>query len=460
MECVSTVSREVIRMRIHIDSGLIAENDILVVAVSGGIDSMVLLDLLANLRTRRKIRLIVAHVDHQKRRSSTADADFVAERSAAYGVPCERMTLDPDGTGNFHERARTARYAFFLSVARMYGANKIAVAHQADDQAETILMRIVRGSGLAGYAGIPETSSIDGIKLVRPLLGVSRKQIEAYARERGITFREDESNAQDHYTRNRFRHRIVPEIAKENPHYLAKFSQFSSYLGEAYAVVSRLSEEFVRTSVQTTSGRVAFRVCEFNALDPAVMKETVKRCYDLLTGNEGELGYAQILACIDILCSSKPRGSYDLPSGRRIERDYDEAAFVTATVDSVAVCVPIPGFGTYQLADGGSITVGEKPVEIDGNCIELCYNMLDFVFPMSVRTRKDGDRITFAYGTKKLKDLFIDRKIPMRERNRMPLLVGKNGEILWIPELSIRAAMPSGRASLSITYQRGTDRHA
>ena len=441
-------------MPIVLDRNLVADRDHIVVAVSGGIDSMVLLDLLASLRVRRKLELVVAHVDHQRRRSSAEDARFVESRCKDYGIPFEMMRLEPAGSGNFHDRARKARYSFFLDVARRHGANKVALAHQADDQAETILMRIVRGAGLSGYAGMPRRSEADGIELVRPLLDVSRAEIAAYQAERELPYRDDESNAEDHYTRNRFRHHAMPAIAKENPRYLQKFAQFATYIDEACAVVGRLADEFAAVSVASEAGRVSFSASAFLRLEPAIRKEVVKRGFDRLTENAVELSHAQMLSAIGIIASSKPRGSYDLPAGCRIEKNYDIVAITRGDGADPAFSIPVPGFGRYPLPNGSILFVGVKPDDIDGIHIELCYNNLDFVFPMTVRTRRNGDRIAFAYGTKKLKDLFIDRKLPMDDRNRMPLLVGKGGEILWIIGLNIKAATPPGRDKIDITYTR------
>jgi len=442
-------------MSIVIDRRLIADFDRVVVAVSGGVDSMVLLDLLASLRVSRKLDLVVAHVDHQKRKASADDARFVESRCAFYGIPFETMSLDPAGEGNFHDRARKARYAFFQGVAIRRGMNKIALAHQADDQAETILMRLVRGAGFAGYAGIPERTDLSGIAVVRPLLSTSRAEILAYQRERDLPFRNDESNAEDHYTRNRFRHRVLPEIARENPRYLQKFAQFSTYVGEAHAVVRRLANAFMDDAVEFGDDTAAFSASAFAALDEAVRKETVERCFDRLTGDAQELSYAQIVAAVRIALLDRPRGAYALPGGYAIAKDYDRVRIGRAEDQIAAFEVPVPDFGTYSLPDGSVIEVSRNPVDMDGIRIELCYNNLDFLFPMTVRTRRDGDRIVFAYGTKKLKDLFIDRKIPMAERNRMPLLVGRDGTILWIPVLDIRAAVPPGRETLCIIYRRG-----
>jgi len=442
-------------MSIVLDRNLVSDHDRIVVAVSGGIDSMVLLDLLVSLRDRRKLELFVAHVDHQKRKASPEDARFVETRCASYGIPFVSMRLDPTGEGNFHDRARKARYAFFRDVAHKFGATKIALAHQADDQAETILMRIVRGTGLAGYAGIPERSRCDGIELIRPLLHVSRAEIAAYQAEHDILFRVDESNAEDHYTRNRFRHRLMPEIARENPRYLQKFAQFAAYVDEAHAVVRRLAEEFAATSLQVDTNRVGFSATAFRSLEPAIRKEVVKRGFDRLTNDAEELSHVQMLSAIAIVLSDKPRGAYDLPGGCRIEKNYDAVAFVRATDAHPPFSIPIPGFGRFGMPDGSTLSVQAKPDDIDGIRIELCYNNLDFIFPMTLRTRKNGDRIAFAYGTKKLKDLFIDRKLPMDERNRMALLIGTTGEVLWIPGLNIKATTPTGRESIYITYTRG-----
>ncbi|MDP3130378.1 MAG: tRNA lysidine(34) synthetase TilS [Bacillota bacterium] len=442
-------------MSIVIDRTIVVDYDKIVVAVSGGIDSMVLLHLLASLRGRRKLELVVAHVDHQKRKASAEDARFVEALCAEYRIPFESMQLEPVGSGNFHDRARKIRYSFFRDVAKRYGATKIALAHQADDQAETILIRLVRGAALAGYAGIPEYAKKDGVELVRPLLHTSRAEIAAYQALHDIPYRIDESNAEDVYTRNRFRHRLMPEIAKENPRYLQKFAQFAAYIDEAHAVVRRLADEFVAAAVRFETDRVGFSASAFLRLEAAVRKEVVKLGFDRLTGDAIELSHAQMLAAIGIISAIKPHGSFDLPGGCRIEKNYDSVAFTRHTVGAMPFSVPIPGFGRYPLPDGSVLSVAAKPDNIDGIQMELCYNYLDFIFPMTLRTRKNGDRIAFAYGTKKLKDLFIDRKLPMDERNRMALLIGKTGEVLWIPGLNIKSAAPTGRETIYLSYTRG-----
>ncbi|MFH0993544.1 MAG: tRNA lysidine(34) synthetase TilS [bacterium] len=447
-------------MSIILNRNLVSEKDIIIIAVSGGIDSMVLLDLLVKARNRLDLTLIVAHVDHQMRSASADDANFVATQCLAYDVPCESMRLEPWDHGNFHEYARKARYDFFLSVAQRHGANKIALAHQADDQAETLLMRIVRGSGLAGYAGMPERATLATVEIIRPLLRISRMQIRNYQKQHDIPYREDESNAENHYTRNRFRHNIMPAIASENPQYLDKFAQFAAYVDEAYAVIARMADAFISNAVVADATGVSFSTKAFRLLEPAVQKDVVKKCYDRLSGNIGELDYSQIVAAIGIASGTKPHASYDLPDGYRLARSYDR--IVLARRDSVqsVYSVTITGLGSYPLPDGSMITVKQKPDVMTGISIELWYNNLDLIFPMTVRTRKNGDRITFGYGTKKLKDLFIDQKIPMVERTRMPLLVGKTGTVLWIPELNIKAGMAPGREAIIIQYTRGDQQNA
>jgi len=439
---------------------LVSEKDRIVIAVSGGIDSMVLLDLLAQSREHLNLFLVAAHVDHQMRTASAADAAFVVAKCQTYGIACESMRLAPAEHGNFHEYARKARYDFFLSIAKRYGANKIALAHQADDQAETILMRIVRGSGLAGYAGIPERAALETVEIIRPLLHTSRQQIREYQKRHDIAFREDESNAQDNYTRNRFRHNVMPEIAAENPQYLEKFAQFAVYAGEAYDVISRMADAFIVGADGVASADVSFSAQAFRLLDPAVQKDVVKKCYDRLSGNIGELDYGQIVMAISIATGAKPHASYDLPDGYRVFRSYDRIVFARREAGNPDFSIIIDGFGSYSLPDGSVIAVKQKPDVMDGISIELWYNNLDLIFPMTIRTRKDGDRMAFSYGTKKIKDLFIDQKIPMAERARMPLLVGKTGTVLWIPELKIKAAMALGCELIIIQYTRGDTKNA
>ena len=211
-----------------INQSLIAKNDVIVVAVSGGIDSMVLLDQLNRLKKRMNLTLIVAHVNHSVRLVSDEEYEFVQTTAIRYGNHFEGIVFPKLPHARFHEEARHRRYEFFYDVAKKYQANKIALAHHADDQAETILMRLVRGTSFKGYGGMLPETQLSDIVLIRPLLNITRKTIEIEMKKTSLDYRHDASNDEDDYTRNRFRHHILPTLEKENPLYRQKIIQFAN----------------------------------------------------------------------------------------------------------------------------------------------------------------------------------------------------------------------------------------
>ena len=186
----------------------VASGDRLVVAASGGVDSTVLLRSLVEIGQS----VVAIHVDHGLRADSVEDGAFVLALAAELGVPGESVAVEVEG-GNVQAEARAARYAALAEAARRHGARVVATAHTATDQAETVLMALVRGAGLRGLAGMPEHRALgEGIDLIRPLLQTSREQIEAEARARGWAWREDPSNATGRYRRNRVRQAVLPAL--------------------------------------------------------------------------------------------------------------------------------------------------------------------------------------------------------------------------------------------------------
>lgn len=188
-------------MTILFNKSIIQNNDCLVVAVSGGMDSMVLLHILNKMKSDKNLSLHVCHVNHQVRLASELEEMFVQKTCNRYGISFLSYQFNKSSTSNFHEDARNQRYQFFYDCAKQVGATKIVLAHQADDQAETILMRLIRGSSFVGYKGISEQIAYKDLTIIRPILKTSRDNIVAYQKEHNVEFMEDESNDENHYTR-------------------------------------------------------------------------------------------------------------------------------------------------------------------------------------------------------------------------------------------------------------------
>ena len=214
----------------NFNNNLFNSSDYLLLAVSGGIDSMVMLHYLNEVKNTLNVKIAVAHFDHQKRKESFLDCQLVKDICEKLSIECFTSKLEDDSSQNFHDYARKMRYDFFYKTAKKIGANKIVLAHNANDNAETILMRLTRGSSFEGYRGILERANYLDIEIVRPLLEVSRNEIVEYQENNNISYNEDSSNLEDHYTRNRYRHHVLPFLEQENPRYLEKFKHFSKYL--------------------------------------------------------------------------------------------------------------------------------------------------------------------------------------------------------------------------------------
>ena len=233
MEAISAVRRAIEA------GGLIPVGSTVVVAVSGGVDSMVLLDVLARMARRERWRLIVGHVDHQLRASSAEDAQFVAAESARRRIGGDAIAVTVRaGKGGLAARAREARYAALLALARREEATVIATAHTANDQAETLLLRLLRGTGARGLAGIPAKRLVAGsVSVVRPLLGLTREDVLGHARRFGVRWREDPSNASPARLRNRVRAEVLPLLRALQPDVVRALARAATQAAEAASVM-------------------------------------------------------------------------------------------------------------------------------------------------------------------------------------------------------------------------------
>jgi tRNA(Ile)-lysidine synthase len=302
----------------------------LVVAVSGGLDSVCLLHALCEMRERERLGLVVGHIQHGLRgKESEADAVFVAELAAEWGIPAQVRSADPrplsEGGSSrarptLQEAARQLRYRALREIAAEQGA-RIATAHTADDQAETLVLRLLRGTGPDGLRGIRERSD-DGV-VVRPLLRVTRAELECYAAERGLRWREDSSNAMDDYTRNRLRHHWLPELARE----------FNPRLASALAGLAEAQEQDAQWIATEVEREMAQRVTREGAwlridaagicaLPPAlarrVAREVLSRC-----GIGREVTRVHLERVLAFWSCAQPERRLELPLGRCSLRSRD-----------------------------------------------------------------------------------------------------------------------------------------
>ena len=432
---------------------LFKKNDKLLLAISGGIDSMVMFHRLRELSQTMNLTLMVAHVDHQKRKTSDLDCEFVRETCSKYGIPFFTTALEYTDIDNFHNYARTLRYEFFYKIAKENSIKKIVLAHNQNDNAETILMRLTRGSSLEGYRGILDVSNYKDLTIIRPLLNVSRQEILQYQKENNIEYREDESNQMDDYTRNRFRHHILPLLEKENPKFLDKFSQFSEYLDLTYELVENAAKKYIKNSVLIKKDSCVIDSKSLQKLEKILQIEVIKRVVNLKTNNEIELSFQNLRDVLSIVNSKKPNLELDLDQNLFIYKSYGRLIIQSDKNIKTDYEYKVSSPEKINTIANDFVIISKKRSKYSGNIYKLCYNNLDQLFPLTVRNRRDGDKVKISNGTKKVKDLFIDKKVPLEERNSVPLILNKNGEIVWIPNYYKKKTI--GNNEIFIIYQKG-----
>lgn len=417
---------------------LFRKGEKVVVAVSGGADSVALLDILASMKEYR-LCLVVAHLNHRLRGAeSDGDEAFVRDLAARYGIPCEVagedvLALSRARKLSLEEAGRLARYRFFDSLAEKYAASAIALAHHADDQAETVLMRLLRGAGGGGLAGMAPKSG----HYVRPLLHVCRSAIERHLAARGLSFRTDSSNRDTAFLRNRIRHELLPLLTSYNPSISGRLADTGEILASDEAFLAQIAEERF-ASLASMKGEELSLPLEGLVGEPrALVLRILRRAILGVKGDLRALAYRHIAAVERLLSTPKAHAALSLPGGVVARKSYGAVRFTASAMESFAPYdVMIEGPGTYPLPGGYELAVEPALPPSEWSRDEKLVAFIDrhaAPFPWTVRTFRPGDRIRplGVGGTKKVKDLFIDRKVPLDERRRIPLLFA-GMTLLWV----------------------------
>ena len=431
-ELITRVERTVRRQR------LFMPGDTLVVGLSGGADSSALLDLLSRLPDFN-LHLIAVHLNHTLRGAeSDADEEFCRAAASRYAVPFESRRVDvtkmaADSRMNLEDAGRRARIEFFDDVRTKYGAAAVVLAHHADDQAETVLIRLLRGSGMTGLSGMAYRNSRG---YLRPLLEISRFDIEQYLHAHGLNWREDASNCDTAYLRNRVRHQLLPLLEEYNPAIRSCLAATASILSHDEALLGELAEQAFAGSCSLEEGRVVCSIGLLRTLNPALRRRVLRYALKQLTGTLAGVSLRHVVALCDLIDSGRPNSRLALPHEVAAVREYDLLLLMRTDADDFDADFEllITGPGRYNFPRGGSIEVDASGTElVPTDSGTACFDPCTVPFPWLVRTFRPGDRMTplGMSGRKKVKDIFIDRKIPLSERKRIPLLFCGD-ELIWI----------------------------
>ncbi|MCM0083429.1 tRNA lysidine(34) synthetase TilS [Geomonas sp. Red32] len=422
---------------------LFSPGETVIVAVSGGADSVALLDILVHLEIEG-LTLVVAHLNHSLRgAASDGDEEFVASLASRYQLPFVTRRVDVaalarDGRLSLEDAGRAARYAFFELTANERNADAIALAHHRDDQAETVLIRLLRGSGGAGLSAM---SPVRG-KLRRPLLKVSRKELENYLKLRGLTWRTDESNADTAILRNSIRHQLIPQLERYNPKVSERLAATAEILSGDEELLEQVAAAAFARLVECSPAAVRLPLGLLLREPRGLRLRLYRLALHELRGDLRRISFAHLEAVDHLASGERPSARLKLPGDCVVSRGYDSLSFSgqwRAPAGNWQLVVS--GEGRHTLPVDSALVVERIPCpeKLDsGSRLVAFIDPEAAPFPWTVRNFRPGDRFTplGMTGEQKVKDLFINEKIPLGERSRVPLIESA-GRIIWVAGIRV-----------------------
>ena len=481
-----TASRSELSRRLETEIrrvGLMQPGQRVAVACSGGADSVALLRLLDELKEPLGLRLLVAHLNHRLRGAdSDEDEAFVRRLADELGLDCIAQRVDVAARAqaqkaNLEEAGREARREFFEAVLRDGGVDAVAVAHTLDDQAETVLARLLRGSGTRGLAGIyPIVALAGGKRLVRPLLSFRREELREYLRAAGQSWREDASNQSRQRLRNQLRLEALPLLERlAGEHLVDHLGRLAEQARDEEGLWAALIEEqFLKLAAPSGSNyavpveglmrpEVGITFCETRQAEPAqraVARRLVRRLCEAVRGDLRRITQDHVERVLRLAEAGQSGKRVVLP-GVEVERQFDRLVFSPAAESAArdaalkAYRLEVSGPGVVPLPSGGALAfklVGVEELEKSYNCGQGAADASRASFPLVVRPWQAGDRYQPAGSAqeKKLKALFQQGRVPAEERRRMPVVLCRE-EIVWVPRFGVAAGYaisPGSRTAL------------
>lgn len=425
--------------------GYIGHEKTLIIGISGGSDSVALLDLMQNPAKELDLKIIVAHLNHGLRgKESDGDEIFVQNLAKKYGNICtvektDVLELQKNQKLSLEDAARQARYAFFYRIKEEYNADFIVLGHNRDDNVETMLMNLIRGCSVHGLTGIPMAQG----DIVRPILDFSKKELEEYCTIKKLPYCYDSTNSDTKFRRNYVRHKLIPAIEKINPNFREMFHNKSFYFEEVEELMTVAALDFMKKYVKTDEKRIIFNTATFKRLMTAVQRNVIQKIYELFHGSTKGLSFDQIEEILTII--HKNRTGTEKFLGKRLSMTvvYGKAVFEREkekkeeTLPEEKLYLPIPGILTYS--GGRIITRLKKRLPKSKPQSKIYIVAKDKNEPFYIRRYKPGDRIRpFGIsGTKKIQDLFTDEKIPQSLRRNIPIIIDRKDQIVAVGNLRV-----------------------
>lgn len=417
----------------------------ILLAVSGGVDSMVLMHLMQRSAKKDGFHLAIAHVNHQLRSESAEEEAYLRQYCQKQGLPYySKEWKAADKSRNTEARARHFRYAFFTELMEKNAYSKLFTAHHSDDQAETIVMKLTRGSTLTNLVGIRSEQSFGEGQLIRPLLLFSKEQLERFAEQEKISYFEDSTNLTDEYVRNRMRHNVIPMLKKENQQFLQHMSDFSTQINYADELIQLvILPKYQRWVLETQEGwRIQLQ--ELKREEKSIQFFFIQQLLQqTLVPQNINVSQKQVQQLLTLINDSKPQMMIDLEQDWQMIKEYDSAYLRKRTM--------ISENELFSLNVGEQLFLSENEwlcLEKSGDIVEQPERIRNWQersltisseipLPLTVRHRKEGDRIALTPQlTKRVKRIFIDQKIPNSVREKNWLILSSAEEIIWMPKFA------------------------
>ena len=398
----------------------------IIVGVSTGPDSMALLHMLMKNTDKQ---IVCTHINHNIRETSDEEENYLKTYCKENNIIFESTKISTYEQNNFENEAREKRYAFYETTLKKYNSHYLVLAHHGDDLIETVMMKIVRGSNLEGYAGIKTYSKLKNYTIIRPLLNLTKEDLLIYNKENNIKYYIDNTNEDINYTRNRYRKKILPILKEEDKDVHLKFLKYSETLQEYYNYV----EEIVEEKINNNYNENIINIPEINKEKPFIKRNIIFYILSNIYNNKANIiKDTHIDEIVNLIDNPNPNKTINLPDNYIARKEYNNIYFEKDDVK----------LENYKIIFNGIVKIDDIIIkkidntETDGN--DICrLNSNNITLPLYLRNKKDGDYIEVLglNGKKKIKDIFIDEKIPIKERKKYPLLVDANDNILWIPNI-------------------------
>jgi tRNA(Ile)-lysidine synthase len=418
---------------------MFAGGERVLLGVSGGADSVGLLHVLWALAPEMRLALHVLHVDHRLRVDSDRDAKFVAALGEKLGVPVDVVAVDVARTGSLEDAARRARYAALEAHANDVGATRIAIGHTADDQAETVVMRLLQGAGPRGLAGIPAVRG----RIVRPLIESRRSAIVDMLAAANVEWIEDPSNTDRRFLRNHIRHDVLPMLAEHTPDIVTALARTARLAREAVDALEREAASELERIATHAAGEITLPLARLRALPRPIAAEVLRQAAAQLGGG-GPLRAWAHRGLKRVLAARPPRRAFRLG---RVQVDVGSGRVRVATTTPARIeARTLAAPGTTPCPEIGVVFVA-RLVEADAYVVprdpdRVAFDADRLMLPLSVRARRRGDRfVPFGGIERGVKDFLIDAKVPRWRRDAVPL-VESGGDIVWIAGVRRGAAAP------------------